>query len=138
MLKDEKRGLYRKFVVTRSDDPEGKHEHCYCFVLDLTHDEFAPAAMKAYGRKRPLAKYEVQRTHDPDGKHDLCRYVVLDLTSKLGRTLHDERAADALRAYASACAAKYPVLALDLRALVHGDRTPLRKIRRSVAPGPGR
>jgi len=44
-------GLYRKFDVRRvdgSDHPEGKHCGCRYFVLDLTHDQHAPAAMRAY------------------------------------------------------------------------------------------
>jgi hypothetical protein len=49
---DENRGLYEKFKVTRTDgssEPGGKHEGCRYFVLDLTHDEFAASALRAYG-----------------------------------------------------------------------------------------
>jgi hypothetical protein len=49
-LKDE-RGIYRKYTVTRTDGssgPDGKHEHCNYFVLDLAHDKFALPALKAY------------------------------------------------------------------------------------------
>jgi hypothetical protein len=48
---DKQRGLYRKFHVTRTDGsskPGGKHEHCRYFVLDLDHDQYAAAALKAY------------------------------------------------------------------------------------------
>jgi len=79
--KDAKRGLYGKFRVTRSDgssDIGGRHERCKYFVLDLTHDQFAKAALSAY---------------------------------------------------AMACGDEFPALARDLQALVHGDRSPLRKIR---------
>ena len=51
MLNDKTRGLYRKYQVTRTDgasEPGGKHEHCEYFVLDLKHDKFATAALKAY------------------------------------------------------------------------------------------
>jgi hypothetical protein len=46
--KDAKRGLYGKFRVTRSDGSSGaggRHERCKYFVLDLTHDQFAKAAL---------------------------------------------------------------------------------------------
>jgi len=44
-------GIYHKFDVNRVDgtDREGeKHEGCNYFVLDLTHDPFAKAAVLAY------------------------------------------------------------------------------------------
>ena len=44
-------GLYQKFVVTRTDGSSevgGKHHDCDYFVLDMTHDKFAAAAIKAY------------------------------------------------------------------------------------------
>ena len=47
----EEQGLFRKFVVSRvdgSDQPGGKHDGCQYFVLDMTHDEHAPAALRAY------------------------------------------------------------------------------------------
>ena len=47
------RGLYRKFTVTRTDGKSAKgkkHEHCKYFVLDLTHDEFAHAALHRYAQ----------------------------------------------------------------------------------------
>ena len=50
---DKERGLYRKFEVKRTDGKSAlgkKHEHCRYFVLDLDHDEFAPAAIKAYAK----------------------------------------------------------------------------------------
>lgn len=49
---DNNRGLYRKFKVTRTDGksaPGKKHERCRYYVLDLDHDEFARAALQAYG-----------------------------------------------------------------------------------------
>lgn len=48
---DNKKGVYRKFNVTRVDgssEPGGKHEHCFYFVLDLNHDKFAVPALRAY------------------------------------------------------------------------------------------
>ncbi|KWK44250.1 hypothetical protein [Burkholderia ubonensis] len=46
-------GLYRKFDVRRvdgSDQPGGKHHNCEYFVLDLNHDGYARAALRAYAR----------------------------------------------------------------------------------------
>ncbi|WP_202844731.1 hypothetical protein [Luteimonas saliphila] len=46
-------GLYRKFDVIRtdgSDQPGGKHEGCEYFVLDVTHDPHARAAIIGYAR----------------------------------------------------------------------------------------
>lgn len=48
---DETEGLYQKFWVSRTDGsslPGEKHEKCRYFVLDLVHDEHAPAALRAY------------------------------------------------------------------------------------------
>lgn len=47
----EQQGLFRKFNVSRVDGSDvfgGKHYGCSYYVLDLDHDEFAPAAMQAY------------------------------------------------------------------------------------------
>jgi len=44
-------GLFNKFTVTRNDGkdaPGEKHDGCEYFVLDLTHDPFAAAAISAY------------------------------------------------------------------------------------------
>ena len=44
-------GIYHKFNVERVDgssQPGMKHSGCKYFVLDLTHDKHAPAAMAAY------------------------------------------------------------------------------------------
>lgn len=44
-------GLYGKFIVRRrdkTDGPGGKHEGCFYFVLDLTHDPYALPAVRAY------------------------------------------------------------------------------------------
>lgn len=48
---DKTRGLYNKFRVDRTDgssEPGGKHHQCEYFVLDLTHDKYAMAALRAY------------------------------------------------------------------------------------------
>ena len=44
-------GLYHKFNVRRTDgtsEPGQKHDGCEYFVLDLTHDPHAAAALRAY------------------------------------------------------------------------------------------
>jgi hypothetical protein len=50
---DNSRGLYQKFHVVRTDgssEPGGKHHECEYFVLDLTHDKHAEAALRAYAK----------------------------------------------------------------------------------------
>lgn len=50
-MSDKSRGLYNKFRVERTDGssaPGGKHHGCDYFVLDLTHDPYAVAALLAY------------------------------------------------------------------------------------------
>ena len=45
------KGLYDKFHVMRMDGqdmPGEKHDGCQYFVLDMTHDKHAPAAIRAY------------------------------------------------------------------------------------------
>jgi hypothetical protein len=47
----EQQGIFRKFEVRRvdgSDHPGGRHHGCRYYVLDLDHDQHAPAAMRAY------------------------------------------------------------------------------------------
>lgn len=45
---DEVRGLYTKYEVARLNDPDGKHDSCWFFVLDPQHDPIARAALAAY------------------------------------------------------------------------------------------
>lgn len=50
---DTTRGLHNKFIVRRvdgSDAPGCKHDGCDYFVLDLTHDPHAKAAIIAYAK----------------------------------------------------------------------------------------
>lgn len=44
---DRNRGIYNKYAVTRRDFSD-KHTDCHYFVLDLVHDKFAAAALRAY------------------------------------------------------------------------------------------
>ncbi len=51
MSDDKDRGLYGKFYVERLDGKSvlgEKHDKCEYFVLDLTHDKHAKAAIRAY------------------------------------------------------------------------------------------
>ena len=48
MTTDYQRGLYRKYDVTRREDPTGKHITCLYYVLDLDHDRHAIPALRAY------------------------------------------------------------------------------------------
>jgi hypothetical protein len=51
MSDDQKRGLYKKYKVERTDGsscPGKKHFGCPYFVLDLEHDRHAKAALQAY------------------------------------------------------------------------------------------
>lgn len=67
MNDDTKRGLYGKYKVERNDGssaPGGKHEKCEYFVLDLEHDKFAKAALRAYakacGKKYPALALDLR------------------------------------------------------------------------------
>lgn len=41
-------GLHQKYKVTKIEDPNGKHDDCPFFVLDIKHDRSARFAMLAY------------------------------------------------------------------------------------------
>lgn len=47
-LPDTERGLYAKYEVQRIGDPDGKHDSCRYFVLDVQHDEAARFALREY------------------------------------------------------------------------------------------
>lgn len=43
--------IYNKFKVSRTDGSSemgGKHQNCRYFVLDISHDPYALAALRAY------------------------------------------------------------------------------------------
>lgn len=68
-------GVYRKYLVKRLKDREGKHRRCEFFVLDLDHDEFAGPALRAYAtacaEKFPqlAADLEKRLSRGYDGSH---------------------------------------------------------------------
>lgn len=50
-MSDKSKGLIDKFTVERNDGtsaPGQKHDKCYYFVLDVTHDPHAVPALAAY------------------------------------------------------------------------------------------
>lgn len=47
-MSDQDRGLYAKYEVKRIGDYVRKHDNCWYFVLDTTHDKFAKHALVAY------------------------------------------------------------------------------------------
>jgi hypothetical protein len=63
-LPDDERGLYRKYHVRKLNDREGKHDNCFFFVLDMTHDPFAIPAARAYAdacrEQYPLLAQELE------------------------------------------------------------------------------
>jgi hypothetical protein len=64
-MSDTERGLYNKYIVTRTDgtsEPGKKHEHCHYFVLDLIHDPHAIKALHAYATS--CAKTHPQLSQD--------------------------------------------------------------------------
>jgi len=48
MKPDQERGLYQKYKVERLNDPDGKHDECFLFVLDIKHDRHAREALYSY------------------------------------------------------------------------------------------
>lgn len=66
MARDESQGIYRKYQVTRLNDPNGKHDICEFFVLDLRHDRHAVPALRTYAKscskKFPQLAKDIRRT----------------------------------------------------------------------------
>ncbi len=65
---DRSKGLYNKFTVIRADgqsEPGQKHAECEYFVLDITHDRHAIAALRAYAiscqDEYPMLAYDLMR-----------------------------------------------------------------------------
>ncbi len=69
MTDNSRRGLYHKFIVSRTDGRDGngdKHPDCRYFVLDLDHDDYALIALSAYADAcegtHPNLAFELQQT----------------------------------------------------------------------------
>lgn len=58
-------GIYPrgKYDVRRKSDPEGKHDNCWFFVLDIKHDPHAVTALTAYaescGENYPQLRWDL-------------------------------------------------------------------------------
>lgn len=50
-------GVLDKYRVRRNDDPTGKHDDCWFFVLDIQHDPLARIALAAYKDAASKAGY---------------------------------------------------------------------------------
>lgn len=83
MSDDPNRGIYRKYKVTRTDGSSRKgkkHERCSYFVLDLDHDPFAAAALKAYAEAcretHPQLAREIEASLNLPGKTTLLAAAI--------------------------------------------------------------
>lgn len=99
MAADEKRGIYRKFKIERTDGssgPGGKHEHCAYFVLDLEHDEFALPALKAYAKAcrktHPTLAADIDAIIETQPVRCSCREAMCHHTPTFGPTTPSEMA----------------------------------------------
>ena len=75
-MSDKNKGLYQKFIVTRTDGKSAvgsKHFGCKYFVLDLSHDKHAPAAIRAYAdscrAEYPSLAYDLDALFPNDQAH---------------------------------------------------------------------
>jgi len=66
---DKSKGLYNKFHIQRVDGqhkPGCKHDGCEYFVLDITHDPHAKAALLAYAesckKDYPVLSHDLRAT----------------------------------------------------------------------------
>lgn len=73
----EEQGLFDKFTVLRNDgndEPGKKHFLCEHFVLDINHDPYAKAALRAYAEA-------CKETH-PILSDDMMKRYALDFTAR--------------------------------------------------------
>lgn len=56
---EREQGVIEKYTVRRNDDPTGKHDACWFFVLDIRHDPLARVALAAYVDAARRAGFEV-------------------------------------------------------------------------------
>ena len=61
-MNDKFKGLYAKYHIERINDPNGKHDDCFFFVLDINHDVYALIELKAYASA--CKKYYPQLSED--------------------------------------------------------------------------
>jgi hypothetical protein len=48
-------GLFTKYRVEHNNDPAGRHDRCFFFVLDVTHDPIAREVLADYANKAAAA-----------------------------------------------------------------------------------
>lgn len=122
----ERQGLFRKFDVRRtdgSDTPGGKHDGCEYFVLDVTHDAHAKAALAAYASA-------VEATHPALASDMRDRYALSALAADRAATAPALReAAEAVARGASALPGR--VIAVD-RHTAGVDWTLIRNLRSAL------
>lgn len=69
-MDDKTKGLYNKFIVTRTDGKSETgeiHENCRYFVLDLDHDPHAKSAILAYIKSckdYPLLRQDLKNLYE--------------------------------------------------------------------------
>ncbi|HDZ14858.1 MAG TPA: hypothetical protein ENH60_08175 [Pricia sp.] len=89
-------GLYGKYRVEKISDPTGKHNDCFFFVLDITHDLLARTALATYAIlckevDEQLADdltYAIQKADEQvlDYPHDMRREISDQLKLKTNET----------------------------------------------------
>ena len=105
----EQQGIFEKFTVRRNDGSDtvgGKHHGCRYFVLDLDHDQHAPAAMQSYAAScratHPLLADDieaqfgaapVQAAAVPDGWKQLMQFYDAANAEELVKAQEDHIAA---------------------------------------------
>lgn len=106
---DTSRGLYGKFFVERTDGksaPGQKHHDCDYFVLDITHDPYAKAALLAYAdsceAQYPLLAADLRSKYLPDAA------LVQQLTASRAALLKCQVEVERLRALGARVVAAVP------------------------------
>ncbi|RDU99177.1 hypothetical protein [Trinickia dinghuensis] len=121
---DEQQGLYRKYDVRRldgSDAPGRKHADCEHFVLDMTHDPYAAAALRTYAqlcfKTHPFLAVELDERYslrDVALDPGLCALRVLTYKHQPSDNVVAWRLGEACRNAAEARAGDYIDLGLQL------------------------
>lgn len=61
-------GIEARYLVKKIEDPAGKHDDCFFFVLDPKHDKHAQMAMVAYALsvqgENPVLAQELEEVAD--------------------------------------------------------------------------
>ena len=134
----EQQGLFRKFDVRRtdgSDQPGGKHHGCRYYVLDLTHDQHAPAAMRAYAAAcastHPQLAADIVAEFGAPGTPEAPSHLMQALTNgiplkepvSLGKALWAQREARAVLSGGTGPVAAVHLVNIGLTGWVHTKET---------------